>query len=127
MSITQEERESITRRYRAILDGMGLDTSLAEGCAESEIKGGNPMTALQSMREYHAAVSAVSEADSMVTQETKKDSEAEDLRNEIEGYMLHGKGTAAYHQEQPDNRHEDPKTAKLRNEIESIMFAGRMA
>ena len=126
MSITQEERESITRRYRAILSGMGLDVGLAEGCAESEIKGGNPMTALQRMREYQAMTAIGKE---MATQEVKKDSEAEDLKEEIEAVMLHGKGTAAYHQEQPeqDTRNEDPKTARLRNEIESIMFGGRTA
>ena len=128
MSITQEERESITKRYRAILSGMGLDVGLAEGCAESEIKGKDPTPALRQMMEYQATLSAFMDKPDKVTQETKQDNEMEDLKAEIESYMLDGRGTAAYHpKEQPDNRQEDPKTAKLRNEIESIMFGSRTA
>lgn len=91
------ERENTIRRYRAILDGMGLDAGLAEGCARCEINGGNPLPALRRIVGYQASLTPVKDNPGEVMPQTRRDEETEALRSEIEDIMLHGKGTAEYH------------------------------
>ena len=101
MDITASEHENAIRRYRAILDGMGLDTGLAEGCAQCEINGGDPLPALRRIVGYQATLSAVKDNPREVMPQARRDETEEELRTEIENIMLYGKGTAEYHRSEP--------------------------
>ena len=92
MGITAEH-ESTIAKYRAILSGMQLDTALAEACAKSEMSGNDPMSALRHMVEYQAVRDNTG---GEVVPHTRQDGETEDLRKEIENYMLFGLGTAEF-------------------------------
>ena len=131
----QSADEKALQRYQQILSGCGLDIGFAEMLSKAEEKDPEGAASLlRGMVEGAAVMKAKQMAENpTATQEVKKDSEAEDLRNQIEGIMLNGSLTAekCLHPGEADHtdnlRNEDPKTAALRAEIEKHMFSGRMA